>query len=157
MANQKEGKLMGEETFEQTFAEIYSEAFKLLCDKQERYGDTNIQQLGIHGVISRIAHDKVSRAKKFLNGKVQDGQVILDPFDEGDDESISDTLMDIANYALIAIALQRGKWGKPMDNQERTLARPGALPALAERKAAKNSNLPKNLANLRVDILGVKK
>jgi len=102
-------------TFEQTFKEIYDEAFELLCEKQARYGDTNIEQLGIHGVISRIGNDKIARAKKFCNGKIVNGQVILDPLDESTYESLTDTLLDIANYALIAVALQRGLWGAPME------------------------------------------
>lgn len=141
-------------SFENTFAELYSEAFQLLVDKQERYGDLNIQQLGLHGVVSRIAHDKVSRAKKFLNGKIVAGEVRLDELDNNTEESLEDTLLDIANYALIAIAIQRGQWGRPMDNGERTLVRTGTM---AEEKQVKaKDKLPKNLAGLRVDLLGAK-
>jgi hypothetical protein len=105
-------------TFEETFKEIYDEAFHLLCDKQRRYGNSNIEQLGIHGVISRIGNDKIARARKFLQGKVVDGQVVLDPLDQSTDESLADTLLDIANYALIAVALQRGLWGAPMEKEK---------------------------------------
>ena len=148
---------MSDQSFEQTFAEIYSEAYKLLCDKQERYGDSNIEQLGIHGVVGRIAHDKSARAKKFLNGKIVGGKVILEPFDDGDGESMADTLMDIANYALIAVALQRGKWGRPMDDGERTLTRTSEEEKQTPVDKKRKDKLPKNLASLRVDILGVKK
>jgi hypothetical protein len=50
-----------------------------------------------------------------MQGKIVDGQVILDPLDESTYESLADTLLDIANYALIAVALQRGLWGAPME------------------------------------------
>jgi len=103
------------QTFEKTFTDIYNEAYALLCEKQARYGDSNIEQLGLHGVISRIGNDKVARAKKFLNGKIVNGQVILDPIPDDQDESLTDTLLDIANYALIAVALNRGLWGAPME------------------------------------------
>lgn len=106
-----------QETFEQVFDEIYKEAYELLCAKQKRYGNLNIQQLGLHGVISRIAHDKIARAKKFMNGKVIAGQVYLDPVTAETEESLEDTLLDIANYALIAVALQRGLWGRPMQDE----------------------------------------
>lgn len=142
-------------TFENTFAELYSEAYKLLVDKQERYGDANIQQLGLHGVISRIAHDKVSRAKKFLHGKIVDGEARLDEMDESTEESLEDTLLDIANYALIAVALQRKQWGRPMDHGERTLVRNGSIHE--SKSGKKKDKLPVNLAGLRVDLLGVKK
>lgn len=142
-------------TFENTFAELYSEAYKLLVDKQERYGDANIQQLGLHGVISRIAYDKVSRAKKFLNGKIVDGEARLDEMDESTEESLEDTLLDIANYALIAVALRRKQWGRPMDNGERTLVRNGSI--YEPKSGKKKDKLPVNLAGLRVDLLGAKK
>jgi hypothetical protein len=144
-----------ERSFENTFAEIYSEAYKLLVDKQERYGDLNIAQLGLHGVISRLAHDKVSRAKKFLNGSIVNGEVRLEPMDHNTEESLEDTLLDIANYALIAISIQRGKWGRPMDNGERTLVRNANI--VEPKQGKKKDQLPKNLAGLRVDLLGVKK
>jgi hypothetical protein len=104
-----------DQTFEKVFADIYNEAYLLLCDKQARYGDSNIEQLGLHGVISRIGNDKIARAKKFLNGKIVNGQVVLDPIPGDKDESLTDTLLDIANYALIAVALNRGLWGAPME------------------------------------------
>ena len=103
-----------DETFEDVFKKIYEEAFELLVAKQRRYGNSNIEQLGLHGVISRISFDKVSRSLKFMNGKVVNGKVILDEMDHSTEESLEDTLLDIANYALIAVALQRGLWGKPL-------------------------------------------
>jgi hypothetical protein len=105
-----------EGSFEAEFQKIYSEAFSLLVSKQHRYGNTNIDQLGLHGVISRMSFDKISRALKFMNGKVVNGKVQLDRMDEGTEESLEDTLLDIANYALIAVALQRGVWGKPLED-----------------------------------------
>lgn len=104
-------------SFEAEFQKIYSQAFSLLVLKQRRYGNSNIEQLGLHGVISRISFDKVSRALKFLNGRVVDGKVELDPLDSGNDESLEDTLLDIANYALIAVAIKRGVWGKPLEDE----------------------------------------
>ena len=66
-------------------------------------------------MIGRISFDKVSRALKFMNGRVVNGKVELDRMDEGTEESLEDTLLDIANYALIAVALRRGIWGKPLE------------------------------------------
>lgn len=107
--------LFSEGSFEAEFQAIYAEAFHLLVEKQRRYGNSNIEQLGLHGVISRISFDKVSRALKFMNGRVINGKVQLDEMDSQTDESLEDTLLDIANYALIAVALKRGVWGKPLD------------------------------------------
>jgi hypothetical protein len=154
LANPTKGRVVAsaEQSFETTFAEIYSEAFALLVRKQERYGDSNIQQLGIHGVISRIAYDKIERAKRFLNGKVADGEVILDPLPDGGDESLVDTMLDIANYALITVALQRGKWGRPLDG------RPAELHRFEQEVKAQRTDAPNlSLANLRVNVMGAKK
>lgn len=102
-------------SFESEFQSIFAEAFYLLVAKQRRYGNSNIEQLGLHGVISRISFDKVSRALKFMNGRVINGKVELDQMDDVAEESLEDTLLDIANYALIAVALRRGLWGKPLE------------------------------------------
>lgn len=107
--------LFVEGSFESEFQRIYSEAFSLLVEKQRRYGDANIQHLGLYGVIGRISFDKVSRALKFMNGRVIDGKVVLSDMDYSTEESLEDTLLDIANYALIAVALRRGLWGKPLE------------------------------------------
>ncbi len=50
-----------------------------------------------------------------MNGRVVNGKVELDQMDESTEESLEDTLLDIANYALIAVALRRGTWGKPLE------------------------------------------
>lgn len=106
----------GEQTFQVVFREIYAEAFALLSQRQAKYGDLNIQQLGLYGVLSRVANDKVSRVMKSMNGRIVDGKVLLDPIEEEHvDEVFEDALLDIANYALIAIALKRGVWGKKFD------------------------------------------
>lgn len=107
------------DTFEGTFSVIYSEALELLINRQRKYGPDNIRQQGIYGVITRIADDKLARVKQSLNGRLENGKLILDPVKtkggtgEGDD-SFEDALLDIANYALIALALHRGEWGKPL-------------------------------------------
>ena len=107
------------DSFEGTFSVIYSEALELLINRQRKYGPENIRQQGIYGVITRIADDKLARVKQSLNGTLKNGKVELDPIKtkggtgEGDD-SFEDALLDIANYALIALALHRGVWGKPL-------------------------------------------
>ena len=114
MASQK-SQTQKDQTFEQVFQEIYKEAFTLLIDRQTKYGSANISQLGLYGVISRIANDKTSRILHAMNGSLIAGRVNLKPFESHSDETIEDALLDIANYALIAIALKRGKWGAPLE------------------------------------------
>lgn len=107
------------DSFEGTFSVIYSEALELLINRQRKYGPDNIQQQGLYGVITRIADDKLARVKQSLNGTLENGKLVLNQIEtrgntgEGDD-SFEDALLDIANYALIALALHRGQWGKPL-------------------------------------------
>ena len=100
-------------TFEDTFADIFAEAFNLLVDRQRKYGPKNIERLGLFGVLSRLANDKVERVMRGMTGTVKWGEVTIDVVD-AQDESFEDALLDIANYALIAIALKRGLWGLPL-------------------------------------------
>jgi hypothetical protein len=107
-----------EETFQQAFAKIFNESWNVLVDRQSKYGNLNIQQLGLYGVLSRVANDKMSRVMKSLNGTIVDGKVHLNDLEEKHkDEAFEDALFDIANYALIAIALKRGEWGKPLEEE----------------------------------------
>jgi hypothetical protein len=104
------------ETFQSVFRAIFGEAFDLLVAKQRTYGSANVEQLGFYGIFSRLAADKVERLRNLMNGKVVNGRVVID-FAEGDfgmNESVEDTIIDIANYAFIMLALKRGLWGKPL-------------------------------------------
>jgi hypothetical protein len=103
-------------TFQDVFADIYKEAFDLLVERQRKYGPKNIESLGLFGVFGRLSDDKVERIKRGINGSIEHGVVTLTNLDDFDDESFEDALYDIANYALIMIALKRGLWGKPLDD-----------------------------------------
>lgn len=98
-------------TFEQTFARIYDEAFQVLLSRQAKYGPHNITQQGIYGVLTRIAHDKVQRVMRAIKGTLVDGVLHVDVDSGEDEDTFEDGLIDIANYALICLALRRGVWG----------------------------------------------
>lgn len=111
-------KVTDQKTFQEVFAEIFDESWNVLIDRQAKYGNANIQQLGLYGVLSRVANDKMSRVMKSLNGTIVDGKVRLDAIeDRHRDEAFEDALFDIANYALIAIAVKRGCWGGPLEEK----------------------------------------
>jgi len=103
-------------TFQDVFAGIYKEAFDLLVERQKKYGPKNIADQGLFGIYTRIANDKMSRVQRSLNGTIDHGVISLTIDAEFEDESFEDALLDIANYALIMIALKRGLWGKPLDD-----------------------------------------
>jgi hypothetical protein len=99
--------------FEDAFSRIFDQAYDLLVEKQEAYGPENVRELGFYGVFSRLASDKVNRLRNLMNGTLANGKISIDWADTND-ESVEDTLLDIANYALILVALQRGWWGLPL-------------------------------------------
>jgi hypothetical protein len=101
-------------TFESTFREIFDEAFKLLVDRQRKYGSANIQRLGLWGVFDRLSADKIERVRRAFNGTLAKGVLTLDDQTDFEDESFEDALLDIANYALIMLSLKRGVWGRPL-------------------------------------------
>jgi len=41
-------------TFQEVFAEIFNESWNVMIDRQAKYGNANIQQLGLYGVLSMI-------------------------------------------------------------------------------------------------------
>ncbi len=103
-----------EVTFEDTFHAIFAEAFDILVERQRKYGPENVRHLGLYGVFTRLAYDKVERLRRAMNGVLTNGEVELDLAKDFGDESFDDTLIDIANYALIMVALRRGVWGRPL-------------------------------------------
>ena len=94
------------------FKTIQKEMLYLFCEKQLDYGPTNIgmgkskiktkedMRLSLMGLGTRI-NDKSSR---FLNLIMQDK--------EPNNESIDDTLIDIANYAVMALIVRSKLWGQ---------------------------------------------
>lgn len=82
------------------FKKIQNHMEKTFIAKNHDYGDDNIGVLGSKGVYVRM-WDKMSRLKRLMweerNAKVKD-------------ETIQDTLEDLANYAIIALIVHRGKW-----------------------------------------------
>ena len=94
------------------FKEIQVEQLELFCKKQLDYGPSNIGlgkaqpekghdiRLSSMGVGIRM-QDKISR---FLNLSMNDK--------EPNHESLDDTLIDIANYAIMALIVRDKKWGK---------------------------------------------
>ena len=84
--------------------DIIDELGNLLISKQRDYGPGNINNAfggPMNGLLVRMG-DKFERLKNlfiFGNGKPQH-------------ESIEDSFKDLANYAIIAMMVQRGKWPK---------------------------------------------
>lgn len=84
-------------------SEIYDELRNVLCSKQNDYGPGNINHAPggpINGLLVRM-NDKMERLKNL----VYNGGVAMN-------ESIDDSFIDIANYAVIALMVRRESWPK---------------------------------------------
>ena len=93
------------------FVKIQQEQYDLFCKKQFDYGPSNIsvgtqlntqeeRNFSLQGVWFRM-NDKIQRLLNlFINQ--------TDP----KNESIEDSFLDIGNYSIISLWVQREKWGK---------------------------------------------
>jgi hypothetical protein len=81
---------------------VYEELEAILVEKQESYGPYNISRApggALNGLLVRM-NDKMERIKNLYydGGKV------------GTLESLEDSFVDLANYAVICLMVQRGQW-----------------------------------------------
>jgi len=89
--------------FRENVSALFDELESLLVRKHRDYGPTNISASpggAMNGLRVRM-HDKLAR----LNNLVDTGR-------EPSNESLRDTLLDLANYAAIGVLVLDGKWPK---------------------------------------------
>ena len=95
----------------QLLRELQENQYRLFCSKQEDYGSGNIslggdmsnkkdRNFAMLGLAIRM-NDKMQR----LLNLIKDGK-------EPNNESLEDTLIDIANYAVMAQTVINKEWGK---------------------------------------------
>jgi hypothetical protein len=104
------------ETWDAALDFVLLEMREIMLERQKKYGPENIRQQGLYGVVVRAASDKVQRIKRALNGRVVEGEIVLDPIDDGSDvaDTFDDGLLDAANYlGPIALMVRRGWWDLP--------------------------------------------
>ena len=91
---------------QEKFKAIADEIVDMLVKKNEDYGDSNLLRYGLFGICVRLS-DKVAR----LENMVFKAPAV--------DETLEDTLKDIAGYAVNAIRLFReGRLGRGIENFE---------------------------------------
>lgn len=100
-------------TFEQRMEPYYTEAFQILRGRQKAYGPANILTAGVWGVIEQ-ATNKVERARAQLFGDILAGKIVLDEMDGETETVFRDSLIDLMNYAAIALAVWDGEWTAEM-------------------------------------------
>jgi hypothetical protein len=140
--NEREYRLSELDSFEQVMVGVMVRMFKLMQEKQRGYGKSNISKAGLHGLFTR-ATDKIERAKNIVGDPIEQIEIIQKlaeklPDDASDfelaqfannvenlvnpqkfaEESIEDTLIDLANYGLIMYMVQSDSWGFDMEENQ---------------------------------------
>lgn len=91
------------QNFETTVLKYFDENAKLLLSKHNDYGPTNISQAPggpINGLRVRM-HDKLARINH-----------LTDSGNDPENESLRDSFIDLANYAMIGLLVLDGEWPK---------------------------------------------
>lgn len=116
------------DTFAEAVYQCTLEANQILHRKRAMRGTSNISEQGVHGVLLRMQKDKLSRLLRssedalIMQGledrgvdtsqlKKRDGTPAFVSDDASD--SFDDDLLDVMNYAIIALCLRRGWWDLP--------------------------------------------
>lgn len=89
--------------FEEDAQKIYDELLAILVKKQSDYGPFNIWNApggATNGLMVRMS-DKLERLKNLIYNSV-----------EPSNEALEDSFVDLANYAIIALLVERGVWAK---------------------------------------------
>jgi hypothetical protein len=79
----------------------FLENLRTLDRKQQDYGSGNLTKFGVEGVVIR-ANDKLERIINLRKKGVTGGSPA--------NESLADSFLDLANYALIGFLMQTAKW-----------------------------------------------
>jgi hypothetical protein len=100
----KEERIQYPTQFEEDVRIVYDELMSVLLKKHRDYGAKNIADApggALNGLRVRI-HDKTAR----INNLIDTGS------NQPEYESLEDSFKDLANYAIIALLVLRGKWDK---------------------------------------------
>lgn len=91
------------------FRKILDDLYELHVKKTADYSSWNIKGAGEQGVVVRL-WDKTARLMNLMGWDIGTGKWTTPK--EPKNESVDDTLYDLASYAIIMLVLRRGKWGK---------------------------------------------
>ena len=93
------------------FQDIQFNQWELFCKKQKDYGPKNIS-VGTNLEPEEEGKLALTGLWFRMNDKMQRFQQIVINNQEPENESLTDTFMDLANYALIAQLVKEKVWGK---------------------------------------------
>lgn len=90
---------------------VLGKLYRTALDKNADYGPGNLALTGTIGVAVRLG-DKVCRLLNLLGFRFEVKYGGFTDLQHPKFESLDDTLMDAANYAVMGLLLRRGAWGK---------------------------------------------
>lgn len=93
--------------YEGQVGKLTTDILDLLCEKQRAYSHGNITRFGMWGIIVRMS-DKVER---YTN-------LVTNDLDPSNDESLTDTLIDMVGYAVIARMLIHDTFKYELDTED---------------------------------------
>jgi hypothetical protein len=93
------------------FQDMQFEQWELFCKKQKDYGPKNIS-VGSNLETEEEVKLALTGLWFRMNDKMQRFQQIVMNSQEPENESLMDTFMDLANYAIIAQLVKEKAWGK---------------------------------------------
>ena len=91
------------------FEDIVQNMLDTYKAKMEDYSPWNMKGTGELGAITRL-WDKTARLMNLMGFDIGTGKFTA--YKDPKNESIDDTLLDLANYAIITMILRKGKWGQ---------------------------------------------
>jgi hypothetical protein len=94
--------ISGSFSIEKEMATLLVDLFETFKKKQACYGKGNIAKFGELGTLVR-AYDKIERLYNLVYQQ-KDNKI--------PEETIADTWLDLADYALIALLVRSGAWGR---------------------------------------------
>lgn len=119
---------MSERGFEEYAAGWFADCLEILCQKRIERGTANIEKQGLTGIIQRMQGDKLERVRiwarrqqmreelrEYMPQDLIDQYVPLQIGPMGPGDTIEDDLLDVANYALIAVLLMHNQWDAPVN------------------------------------------
>lgn len=95
----------------QRFREIVDQMYQVHLDKNADYSPANILATGEIGLATRL-WDKMARLLNLVGFRIEIASARYEEPREPKNESVDDTLMDMAVYAIIGKLLREGVWGK---------------------------------------------
>ncbi len=93
------------------FNEIYIEMYELFAKKQLDYGPQNISMGQSLETQEEIDFSLLALSIR-MNDKLQRLMNLLRNNQKPNNESIEDTLIDLANYSVMALIVKKGRWAK---------------------------------------------